>query len=75
MVVEVVSNRQVDPRVWCNHGGAVGRVLDDVQLIGRANATYHGELATLVPSHQARFGTVDYFGTAAWQTRMRQRPE
>jgi hypothetical protein len=37
MVVQVMAYRQVDPLLRINHGRAVSRVLDNVQLVRRPN--------------------------------------
>ena len=40
MVIQVVANWEIDPLVGRNHSRAIGRVFDNVELVGRANATW-----------------------------------
>jgi hypothetical protein len=45
MVIQIVSDRQINPLVGRNHGRSVNlRVVDDLQLISGANAACDCEL-------------------------------
>ena len=46
MIVEVVADRHVDPRLAINHGRAIGRGLDNIELVLRSNAAAEENLGT-----------------------------